>query len=180
MITVKMRKDVRFDPRPGLPIGQAATEPAPCYSRAGRGNNTLAAASKRMLQKQDRNRGGHPMFAFHDLLEFTRRTILAAAAVLFVAAAAALAQTDPLPSWNDTAPKAAIVAFVEKVTQGRLARLRAGARTHRGVRQRRHAMGRASDVRPACLRARPGQGRWPQIIPNGRRHSRSRRCSKAT
>ena len=29
----------------------------------------------------------------------------------------ALAQNDPLPSWNDTAPKAAIVAFVEKVTK---------------------------------------------------------------
>ncbi len=29
------------------------------------------------------------------------------------------AQTDPLPSWNDTAPKAAIVAFVEKVTKQR-------------------------------------------------------------
>ena len=29
----------------------------------------------------------------------------------------ARAQTDPLPSWNDTAPKAAIVAFVEKVTK---------------------------------------------------------------
>ena len=27
------------------------------------------------------------------------------------------AQNDPLPSWNDTAPKAAIVAFVEKVTK---------------------------------------------------------------
>jgi len=27
------------------------------------------------------------------------------------------AQTDPLPSWNDTAPKRAIVAFVEKVTK---------------------------------------------------------------
>src|SRR5262245_50957361 len=26
-------------------------------------------------------------------------------------------QTDPLPSWNDTAPKKAIVAFVEKVTK---------------------------------------------------------------
>ncbi|WP_411956218.1 HAD family hydrolase [Arvimicrobium flavum] len=30
---------------------------------------------------------------------------------------AATAQTDPLPSWNDTAPKAAIVEFVEKVTK---------------------------------------------------------------
>src|SRR5580704_9757640 len=27
------------------------------------------------------------------------------------------AQGDPLPSWNDTAPKKAIVAFVEKVTK---------------------------------------------------------------
>jgi len=30
---------------------------------------------------------------------------------------AALAATDPLPSWNDTAPKKAIIAFVEKVTK---------------------------------------------------------------
>jgi phosphoglycolate phosphatase-like HAD superfamily hydrolase len=30
---------------------------------------------------------------------------------------AAFAQTNPLPSWNDTAPKQAIVAFVEKVTK---------------------------------------------------------------
>ena len=29
----------------------------------------------------------------------------------------ARAQTDPLPSWNDTAPKKAIIAFVEKVTK---------------------------------------------------------------
>ncbi|PWK61956.1 HAD family hydrolase [Aminobacter sp. AP02] len=35
----------------------------------------------------------------------------------FLAAALAQAQTDPLPSWNDTGPKAAIVAFVEKVTK---------------------------------------------------------------
>lgn len=31
--------------------------------------------------------------------------------------ASAQARTDPLPSWNDTARKAAIVAFVEKVTK---------------------------------------------------------------
>lgn len=36
--------------------------------------------------------------------------------MLFVATSA-LAQSDPLPSWNDTAPKKAIVAFVEKVTK---------------------------------------------------------------
>ena len=55
------------------------------------------------------------MFVKHDLLKLTRRAILAAAALLVVPAA--LAQTDPLPSWNDTAPKAAIVAFVEKVSK---------------------------------------------------------------
>ena len=36
--------------------------------------------------------------------------------ILFVALASLHAQ-DPLPSWNDTAPKKAIVAFVEKVTK---------------------------------------------------------------
>jgi hypothetical protein len=34
------------------------------------------------------------------------------------AAAATVRAADPLPSWNDTAPKRAIVAFVEKVTKG--------------------------------------------------------------
>ncbi|MEQ1950065.1 HAD family hydrolase [Mesorhizobium sp. CN2-181] len=34
----------------------------------------------------------------------------------FLAPSLAAAQSDPLPSWNDTAPKAAIVAFVKKVT----------------------------------------------------------------
>ena len=38
------------------------------------------------------------------------------AIVLLVVASAAFA-ADPLPSWNDTAPKKAIVAFVEKVTK---------------------------------------------------------------
>ncbi len=37
---------------------------------------------------------------------------------MIVGSVQALAQTDPLPSWNDTAPKKAIVAFVEKVTKG--------------------------------------------------------------
>lgn len=35
---------------------------------------------------------------------------------ILLSAAAAQSQ-DPLPSWNDTAPKKAIVAFVEKVTK---------------------------------------------------------------
>ncbi len=36
---------------------------------------------------------------------------------LFCVSTAALALADPLPSWNDTAPKKAIVEFVEKVTK---------------------------------------------------------------
>jgi|APAra7269097635_1048570.scaffolds.fasta_scaffold00044_41 phosphoglycolate phosphatase-like HAD superfamily hydrolase len=49
-------------------------------------------------------------------LKLIRDAALGIAAVLLVAAPSS-AQTDPLPSWNDTAPKAAIVAFVEKVTK---------------------------------------------------------------
>jgi phosphoglycolate phosphatase-like HAD superfamily hydrolase len=37
--------------------------------------------------------------------------------VVAISLAGAHAQTDPLPSWNDTAPKKAIFAFVEKVTK---------------------------------------------------------------
>jgi len=39
------------------------------------------------------------------------------AALVLLAVVTAQAQTDPLPSWNDTAPKAAVVAFIEKVTK---------------------------------------------------------------
>jgi steroid 5-alpha reductase family enzyme len=43
----------------------------------------------------------------------------AAAAIIgaFAIAMSASAQSDPLPSWNDTAPKSAIVSFVEKVSK---------------------------------------------------------------
>jgi phosphoserine phosphatase len=43
------------------------------------------------------------------------RSVVAVAAI-FVVTAAAAAETDPLPSWNDGATKQAIVSFVEKVT----------------------------------------------------------------
>jgi len=39
------------------------------------------------------------------------------ATTAMLAISPAMAQTDPLPSWNDSAPKKAIVAFVEKVTR---------------------------------------------------------------
>jgi hypothetical protein len=44
------------------------------------------------------------------------RSTLALVAIVFVSVTTLHAQ-DPLPSWNDTAPKKAIVAFVEKVTK---------------------------------------------------------------
>ena len=44
----------------------------------------------------------------------TKKPLVALAAVLLAARAFA---ADPLPSWNDTAPKRAIVQFVERVTK---------------------------------------------------------------
>ncbi|SIT55516.1 Nonspecific acid phosphatase [Mesorhizobium prunaredense] len=38
-------------------------------------------------------------------------------ALAFLVPSLAIAQSDPLPSWNDTAPKAAIVEFVDKVSK---------------------------------------------------------------
>ncbi|AUW46715.1 HAD family hydrolase [Rhizobium leguminosarum] len=55
------------------------------------------------------------MFAFQDFIKSARDGTLAVTAVLLFVASA-YAQSDPLPSWNDTASKAAIVSFVEKVT----------------------------------------------------------------
>jgi len=45
------------------------------------------------------------------------RIHLASLFLLIISIPCAYAQTDPLPSWNDTAPKKSIVAFVEKVTK---------------------------------------------------------------
>src|SRR6266581_3140562 len=47
-----------------------------------------------------------------------RQSLVAAALFCAVAFTATVARIgDPLPSWNDTAPKKAIVAFVERVTK---------------------------------------------------------------
>src|SRR5438270_12278380 len=51
---------------------------------------------------------------------FFKRRITLMFAILIVSSfysGDALAQPEPLPSWNDTAPKKAIIAFVEKVTR---------------------------------------------------------------
>jgi len=47
-------------------------------------------------------------------MSFTRITL--AVLALHLLAATGLQAADPLPSWNDTAPKQAIISFVEKVT----------------------------------------------------------------
>ena len=56
------------------------------------------------------------MFAIIDFFKLVRGAALGIAAALFFVAPA-LPQTDPLPSWNNTAPKTAVVAFIEKVTK---------------------------------------------------------------
>ena len=56
------------------------------------------------------------MFVTANLLKLAREVALGMTVALLVVAPAK-AQTDPLPSWNDTAPKAAIIAFVDKVTK---------------------------------------------------------------
>ncbi|TIM28666.1 MAG: haloacid dehalogenase-like hydrolase [Mesorhizobium sp.] len=55
------------------------------------------------------------MFMSRDFQTTARAVVVSLTIAL--APATALAQSDPLPSWNDTAPKAAIVEFVEKVSK---------------------------------------------------------------
>ena len=71
--------------------------------------------------------------------------LLAAALVAAVAFTTVIARAaDPLPSWNEGKAKQSIIDFVEKGHEPRLAGLCTGARTHRRVRQRRHALVRAA------------------------------------
>ncbi|UVC14444.1 HAD family hydrolase [Mesorhizobium onobrychidis] len=55
------------------------------------------------------------MFVPRDIQTAARAVVVSLTIAL--TPAVALAQSDPLPSWNDTAPKAAIVEFVEKVSK---------------------------------------------------------------
>jgi hypothetical protein len=50
----------------------------------------------------------------------SRMTVVKTVYVAFafgLLALSAIAQSEPLPSWNDTGPKKAILAFVERVTK---------------------------------------------------------------
>jgi hypothetical protein len=66
------------------------------------------------------------------------RAAVGSSVVLFALSAFA---ADPLPSWNDTAPKQAIIEFVDKVTRQGSPDFVPPGRTHRRIRQRRHAVG---------------------------------------
>jgi phosphoglycolate phosphatase-like HAD superfamily hydrolase len=60
------------------------------------------------------------MKSAREFFEISRRAILLTLAAFLLLSVSALAQTaaiDPLPSWNDTATKKAIVTFVERVTK---------------------------------------------------------------
>ncbi len=88
-----------------------------------------------------------------------RRLRNAAACIAILAAllCAPIARAaDPLASWNDGAAK----QVDRRVRRERDARRRPGVhragRAHRGLRQRRHALGRAADLLPARVRVRPG------------------------
>ncbi|SEI17626.1 Phosphoserine phosphatase [Rhizobium tibeticum] len=56
------------------------------------------------------------MFTIRHLIKSARDVIPVVIAALFLTASA-YAQSDPLPSWNDTGPKQAIVSFVERVSK---------------------------------------------------------------
>ena len=96
------------------------------------------------------------MRGFHHF-ELSRRTLLVAMTVSLIACTGlpVLAQSDPLPSWNDTNTKQAIVEFVTDTTKEGSATSSA-RRADRDVRPRRNAVGRASDVQPGHLL--PGSG----------------------
>src|SRR5215470_10276544 len=51
-----------------------------------------------------------------ETMKSIRCVLLGAVLASFAAAAAALAQADPLPSWNDGAAKKAIIDFVQSTT----------------------------------------------------------------
>lgn len=70
----------------------------------------------------------------------------------------ALAQTDPLPSWNDGSAKKAIVDFVQATTMQGSAQFGAAAAAWRHLRPGRHAVGRAPDVLVPDVCAGPGAG----------------------
>ena len=106
--------------------------------------------------------------------ELSRRALFAALAAICPIAVAcsgftAHAQTDPLPSWNDTSAKQAILDFVGATSTGGQSDLRAAGRADRHLRSGRHAVGRAPDVQPGHLLSGQGSGA-------GRREARTQGC----
>jgi hypothetical protein len=76
-------------------------------------------------------------------MKFSRRDLFkrsVAASVAGLVGHVAFAADDPLPSWNDTGAKKAIVDFVH-VTTDRASEVCARTRTNRDVRPRRNVVG---------------------------------------
>ena len=116
-----------------------------------------------------------------------RKLGVMSAAAFATPLSAARAQAAPLPSWNDGPAKQAIVDFVARVTTQGGAGLRPAGRAHRHLRQRRHALGRAADLLPVRVRARPRQGAGAaasrvegRAAVQGRARGRSRQALAAT
>lgn len=91
----------------------------------------------------------------------------------------AVAQTDPLPSWNDGPAKQAIVTFVTDVTREGSP---TSSRRPRGSPRSTMTERCGSNSRSTCSSPTrwTGSRGWRRSIRNGRTHSPSRRCSKAT
>ena len=66
-------------------------------------------------------------------------------------------QPKPLASWNDGPAKQSILRVRPSSDNGGQSRFRSGARTHRHLRQRRHALVRATATRSGILCTRPGE-----------------------
>ena len=90
----------------------------------------------------------------------SRRLLLAGLALVSALASVPVMaqQTDPLPSWNDGPAKQAILDLVRATTDAGQPRLRGARGPARHLRPGRHALGRAPDLQPGGVRARPGGG----------------------
>ena len=80
-------------------------------------------------------RGGRTPIGEYDAKSDIAFDLFVAAAASLAGAGPAIAQTDPLPSWNDGAPKKAIIDFVARVTTEGSSGFRAGAGADRDLRQ---------------------------------------------
>ena len=73
----------------------------------------VMSVKEEVRRQEERNNGNEPERHNHHATRFIPLTTLVALTLAGILPAVA---QDPLPVWNDTAPKKALVAFVERVT----------------------------------------------------------------